>query len=545
MRTLPDPVDEFGEVGEVRGGYVTPATVAAVEEADQSVIDAARADVNEFIPYVGRDESGLPLVQHEIHERMQWVADDCPRAIFLSFPESGKTSQLGILRLLWLIGRNPNIRIGIVSKKEGKAVEISRAIRSYVEKSPELAEVFPDLIPGDKWEEAEWTVRRTIHSRHPTVQALGLWSAVTGSRFDVLVFDDALDDENTRTPEERRKVLKRIRGTFIDRLAKGGRVLFMTNAWHPEDAAHVLEKESGWAVLRIPVLDADGVLAWPEKWQADRVDGAREDMGPLEFARAFLCRPRADGENPFDEDDIRAAQRRAEAERVDLVIRVDRVEFPWIPIYTGVDLAVTKARGSHLTSLVSLLLWPEDLSRQLLWVESGRWSSAEIRDRVLDHDRRYRPTFIVENNAAQRWIIDIILNQADLPEEERRLPEIVPFTTGRNKAHPQFGVEGVAVEFSAGKWVFPVTGNPAAVTEARELAGEMTYYVRGAHTGDRLMALWLAREGARRGALAGRREREAPSRDLDHPGGVRIVDGDEMVRDVVPHLAGMGNVLRL
>lgn len=506
---------------------------AELSRAHARRLQACREDVDEFCAYVGRDaETNEPITQEVIHEEFQALADLFPRLILMSFPESGKTSQLGILRLLWELGRNPNLRIAIVSKKADKAVEISRAVRSYIEKSKELAEVFPELIPGDKWEEAEWTVRRPVHSRDPSVQALGLWEGVTGSRIDILLLDDVLDAENTSTPEARKKVAKRIRGTFIDRVSKTGRIWFLTNAWHPEDAAHTLAKD-GWHCARYVSVDEDGNLAWPKKWDEARLAKARVDMGPLEFARAHLCRARDEGESPFDEEAIQACI--TAAKDLELVYRLNPEELPPGAIaITGVDLATgEKKKGSHYTALVTILLWPDDLSRQLLWVEAGRWSSREIRDRVLDHDRRYLSVFVVENNAAQRWILDIIQNQADLPEEQRRLPTLVPFTTGANKAHPQYGVEGLAVEIAAGSWLFPKDGLAKAVEEVENLLTEMRYYVRGAHTGDRLMALWFAREFARRGKDAGKSGEKDEDRDLEpaHGDGVTVIDGGSVTAD--------------
>lgn len=489
-----------------------------------------REDVNEFCAYVGRDaETNKPIVQEILHEDFQLIADTYPRAIIMSHPESGKTTQIGILRVLWLLGRNPGLRIAIVSKTKPNAVKTTRAIKEYIEKSEELAEVFPELLPGDKWAEDAFIVRRATYSRDPSIQAVGLDGTIIGSRIDVLIFDDVLDLENTMTPAERKKALKRIKAKFLDRLTAGGRALFLTNAWHPEDPAHALEKEGKeggpWRCFKFSVLTEDGQPSWPNKWTLDRIDAVRAELGPIDFARSMLCKARDEGESPFDEDAIERAVQRARDLEVDLVYACRVCDLPpGAAIYTGVDLAVSKKAGAHLTALVTILLWPEDLSRQLLWVESGRWSSREIRNRILDTDKRYGSTFIVENVAAQAWIIDIVFNQADLEVGERRLPTIIPFRTGRNKAHPQFGVEGLAVEIDADKWVLPDTGTDAAVREALELRGEMLYYSRGAHTGDRLMAAWFAREGCRRGAFAGRPESEGhgPHAEAGGDVGVRV-----------------------
>ena len=505
------------------------------KRARQKRAQLARKDINEFCAFVGRDaETGERITQEPIHVEFQGLAGTNKRLILMAHPESGKSTQIGILRVLWLLGNNPNLRVAIISKTGPNAAKSSRAIKSYIEKSPELAEVFPELVPGDKWSDDFFTVRRGVHSRDPSVQALGLSGTIIGSRVDLMIFDDALDLENTSTANERKKTLRRIRAGFLDRMSKDGSALFLTNAWHPEDAAHIFKKE-GWPCLKVPVLDDDGAPTWEAKWPLWRINEAREDMGPLEFARAHLCKARDEGESPFDEDAITAAVELAHELGIDLVYTLQGFDLPpGAHVFHGIDLAVSKTKTSHLTAIVTVLLWP-DQSRQILWVEAGRWSSREIRDRVLDTDKRYAGTFIVENNAAQRWIIDIIQNQDDLAFEDRRLPELVPFTTGKNKAHAVFGVEGLAVEIAAGKWAFPDSGAAKAVKEVEELKGEMLYYVRGAHTGDRLMALWFAREGARRGIKASTPEEEEKpdinpwgNHEQEIPGGgVKIYDASD------------------
>lgn len=433
-----------------------------------------------------------------------FTLDGDGRFLLGDFTVTHNTSQLSILRLLYMIGRNPNIHIALVSKTGGTSSKSARAIKEYIERNEDLHEIFPELIQGNKWEDSFFTVKRSSFSKDPTVQALGLGGTLIGSRVDVLVFDDILDDENTRTPAERKKVYRRVKA-FMDRLSATGVVLFLTNAWHPDDAMHKLERE-GTPSFRFPVVDDDGVSNWPLKWTPERLEQVRQDLGPLEFARAFLCKARDEGESPFDEQAVESAfAAGSELRQVSSLLTHELPPGAWI--YTGVDLAVTKGTGSHNTAFSTILLWPESdgtMSRQLLWAESGKWSSREIRDRFIDHHKRYMPTFIVENNAAQRWIIDIVQNQADLDASERQALEIVPFTTGKNKAHAVFGVEGLAVEMSAGLWVFPIDGPVRQFVE--DLKTEMLYYSRGGHTGDLLMATWFAREGARRGARAGARE---------------------------------------
>ena len=74
---------------------------------------------------------------------------------------------------------------------------------------------------------------------------------------------------------------------------------------------------------------------------------------------------------------------------------------------------------------------------------------------------------------------------------------VFPFTTGRNKAHPEYGIEGLAAELAGGKWRIPNNGGRIK-GETATWVQELLYYDPKEHTGDRLMASWFAREGARR-----------------------------------------------
>jgi hypothetical protein len=110
--------------------------------------------------------------------------------------------------------------------------------------------------------------------------------------------------------------------------------------------------------------------------------------------------------------------------------------------------------------------------------------------KIIDHHRRFFSICVVENNAAQDFIVQFARGQFAVP--------IRPFTTGRNKAHPEFGVESIAAEMAGGKWVIP-NNEGRCTPEVDAWISEMLYYDPTAHTGDRLMASWFAREGARLG----------------------------------------------
>lgn len=98
--------------------------------------------------------------------------------------------------------------------------------------------------------------------------------------------------------------------------------------------------------------------------------------------------------------------------------------------------------------------------------------------------------FVVHNS--QDFILQFLRASTAIP--------VKPFTTGRNKVHPEFGIEGVAAEMAAGKWIIP-NRDGRCHSEVEALINEMLYYDPKSHTGDRLMSMYFAREAARKGTV--------------------------------------------
>jgi hypothetical protein len=398
------------------------------------------------------------------------------------------TQQVSIGRTLYELGRNPNQRIVVISNTHEQAAKIVRSVAKYVEGSAELSMVFPRLKKGDPWTSHHLFVQRTVMSKDPSLQACGIHGNIVGARIDLLIFDDILDYENCRTPAAREDLWKWIHATLVGRLTRDAKVWIVGNAYHPDDSLHRFARQPGWTALRYPVMDpTTGESRWPERWPLDRIEERRGELGPLEFARQMMCQARDDSESRFKQEWIDSClDRGRELKFLPVLVGAERGR-----IYTGVDLAVQKHAAAGQTVLFTI--WVHgDGSRQVVNIEAGRWAGPDIVGRIVDTHHRYNSICVVENNAAQQYLVQFANAGSAVP--------IRPFTTGRNKAHPEFGVESLAVEMAAAKWIIPNDGQGVMHSETAQWIQEMLFFDPMAHTGDRLMASWFAREGARMGA---------------------------------------------
>ena len=491
------------------------ATIAAAERARELRAQIARRDPNTFCRFVLRDEeTGKPVHQAPVHQRWHELAAKHDRLLLWSAVEHGKTSQLAVGRTLWELGRDPSLRFVIASGTHKMAVKISATIARYIEKSLELHEVFPGLVKTTDttapWRADALTVERPgLGAKDPSIQVTGPGGNILGSRVDRFVFDDLLNLENTRTQSGRDDTYAWVK-YVLGRLSPRGKVIFNGNALHPDDAMHRLRKEGSFACYSFPAVDSDGKVAWPEKWTPDVFERKRIDLGPHEYARLVMCRPRDASESRFKREWIDGCMARGFG--IKPTTALERLP-PGYSTYTGVDLGARLHDKADLTVFFTMLLHPNG-DREVLNIESGRFDGPEIVRRLVDIHRRYDSIVIVESNAAQQFVVDFTAQHSAVPVRSFN-------TTGANKHNQEFGLESMATELANGKWIIPCLpdGSPqeqAAVMAVARLersgelqrglrvdkeiqawCDEMVAYDPSAHTGDRLMASWIAREGSR------------------------------------------------
>jgi hypothetical protein len=469
LRDLGLPAEEVG------------ALLDTAEAAEDAHAVIARVDFDAFVEFVMEDEDparkGVPVRQAPMHLAWTGLMNEHPRLVILAHIESGKSTQISVARTLFDLGRNPNLRCIIVSNTQEQAKKIGRVIRRYIEKSARLHRVFPRLRKSLPWGETSFTIERTVLAKEPSVQVIGVRGDVLGSRTDRLVMDDVLRFENTRTKEQLKDLVRWYDSTLEGRLTESARVRVVGTPWDLEDILHVLAARASFKGVAYPVRDpATNELRWPERWSDDRIRKKEVDLGPLEAGRQLYVQARDDSAARFRRDWIDACLKRGEGLRLSQGLQVVP---PGCAVYVGVDLGVGQNEEHDLTALCVIMVMPNE-DRRVLAIKSGHWTGPQIIEWLIEFNRLFLPTSImVENNAGQDYILQFARAATALP--------VFPFTTGRNKAHPEFGVESLAIELSNKKWIIPCQGG--IDPEVAAWTQEMLYYAPPpAHTGDRLMA---------------------------------------------------------
>jgi len=496
------PVPRSPRTMQVRSGKVAPAAPKKPiedrrEELLRRHLQRARdarwsgAAFNEFV--LRHEQTNGRIVNGAHHEQWHVDIDQALRLVAWAHVESGKTQQITIGRVLYELGRNPNLRIAIVSETHGKAAKILRSIKTYIRNSAALHEVFPKLKRSSNrenpWTSTAITVERTNDTaKDPSIQVTGAGGSIIGSRVDLLLLDDILSHRNTRTKAQREKLTDWYNSNLGGRLTPTARVIAVGTAWDPEDLYHELAKKPGWVTRRYGVINHDtGELNWPDVWPQDRVDSVRAQLGPIEAARQLDVLPVDSLVSRFKAEFIeRALQAGNHYGWAKSAAEIDVPEGAYFT--TGIDVGASFRKGGGLT-VATTILNHHNGDRDLVCVEAGQMSGPQILELARSHSDRYGSLVFVENNGAQRFLLQFA-------EQGKHFP-VLAFETGANKWHPAYGVESLAIEMSQGRWAFPnVDGSMPQ--EVAALIAEMKTYSPDAHTGDRIMSMWIAREGARK-----------------------------------------------
>lgn len=239
------------------------------------------------------------------------------------------------------------------------------------------------------------------------------------------------------------------------------------------------------------------VPAWPERFPLEYLERERAGAKTVEALSAFLrqrrCKTRDEETSPCKSLWIENAKRLAFRAGFRELVKESRS--PLIGI--GIDLAFGLESKHDKTAIVIAELVPSlELDgrtyrnlRRLLDVTYFREEGAVVKNFILQLARRYPNAIIkVETNGSQKLLRDWIL------DVDQSIPIVSHVTGASNKWHRSNGVRGVFLELENGAWMIPSFEDGSVDQSVKALIEEgLEYRPPPAHTGDGLIALWLAR----------------------------------------------------
>lgn len=182
----------------------------------------------------------------EFLERGKWDTKIClmPRYTF-------KSEIITSGYALWLLVRDPNLRILIYSDGSLKASGFLSTIKNHIEgkaANSRFREWFPDWETGvtdGRWNESQIIIKaRKISFKEPSIDTAGIETSKVGMHYDVMFFDDIVSDLNVTTKAQMDKVYE-CYTKALSLLKPGGKVVIVGTRWHFGDAYGRIMGEGG------------------------------------------------------------------------------------------------------------------------------------------------------------------------------------------------------------------------------------------------------------------------------------------------------------
>jgi len=301
------------------------------------------------------------------------------KKIVIAAPRNhAKSTAVSVNYPLNEIVRDCNIRILIVSNTLDQAELFLREIKGRIERDNNYREYAGDLVPKypEKWTDREIIIARTnLELKDATISTVGMGGSVLTRRADLIICDDILSPENTRTAEQRKKVKDWFYQVLMPVLDPHGRLIFIGTIWHSDDLLAELLKDPSYDFRRryqAIISDSDRLDLWEdwvEKLYKDKDEADlffKKHRDEMYKGVKVLWKERFPYEKLFLlRRENRIAFEKMYQNRV-LSEETQEVRQEWIRYYdempteveifdkgTGVDLAISKKETADYTAMVS------------------------------------------------------------------------------------------------------------------------------------------------------------------------------------------------
>lgn len=253
--------------------------------------------------------------------------------------------------------KNPNIRIMIVSDTSTQSTEFMRIVMGWFER-PDFKEMFGDFTNKNvKWTNSEMIVaKRTRVARESTISATSFGGSVVSRHVDIIIVDDIVDRENSRTQGRRDAVKAFFFETLIPVLEPKGKLIVTGTPWHYDDLYAEIKAvdEQGerlhpeFSIYRRPTpenpeYDNRGHLTggdpiWKKHYPMEELIKRYRNMGSIFYNTQYFLDPSGQKGRVFQADWFK----------------------PWVDLpaglryYIGVDPAVRMGEQHDYTAIVTI-----------------------------------------------------------------------------------------------------------------------------------------------------------------------------------------------
>lgn len=361
---------------------------------------------------------------------------------------SFKSAVFNVALVCWEIARNPEIRICVCS-------ETGKQAKKFVKQAMQIidSQWFRDRFgvhKGKVWKESSGEFvsaqRKALHVKESTLLAAGAGEVWTGSHWDLVVMDDVVSQENTKTTESIEGLWHWF-GELMAQLDPGCRLLMIGTLHHYADLyCRIMKTREMRELFEMSInswLQPDGTLFFPGRITRAYIDQQKRLLPPRQFACYYENKPTTDDEKIFKSTYFRVIEDRDVPQQV------------WTYIFTDFAFIAEEMKKGRADRTV---FWVVSLDcNRTAYVRDvfvGRWKPSDSVRIVCDIWNKYQHNnmkgVVIEDTTHKELLSSIF-------EEVRRQtfikPKLIP-VPGRNQEIKEMRIEAIEPRFRRGDIYF-------------------------------------------------------------------------------------------
>ena len=175
--------------------------------------------------------------------------------------------------------------IAFVGSAQSHAIQSLQWLRNHVERNLQWTQTF-GLRPGKVWKDDQLEIYHERLGFSINVLAVGITGKIRGiniddQRPDLIILDDACDDENVGSKEQREKTETLIMGALAKTLAPESEVpdakmVMLQTSINRDDTINRCHEDKSWASRKYGCFDDQNESRWPERFPADKLRAAKQ-----------------------------------------------------------------------------------------------------------------------------------------------------------------------------------------------------------------------------------------------------------------------------
>ena len=206
-------------------------------------------------------------------------------------PRHSKSSMITLAYPIWLLTKNPNLRILIVNAESSLSENFGISLRDYIQ---DYGALF-GLYLSDTKHAKDHLKFENINGEllKGSIRLVGAGGGITGQDADYLIIDDPYKGFEDITPTLLNKKINWFKTKIIQRREPDSKLIILHTRWHTNDLQGYLKanQPDKYEFLSFPAIKDDGNPLWPERYTLDFLNGQLEEMGERLFSSIYQQKP--------------------------------------------------------------------------------------------------------------------------------------------------------------------------------------------------------------------------------------------------------------